>query len=273
MTITVTVIQLWLCLIFYVGFGTATFNTDSTIHDDVTASMLTTAAVEKSPTHRSNLTVNQIKHIEVYISVLLPNDNTKLFSMSKMAPAVEIATDRLSKVFFKDSMVSFNVTYVDSQCSPKYAIKEVFELYMKLRTIHLFLGPVCDLAVIPVAMQSLFWNIPIVTVGALDDEFILTKHENYPLLTRAGPFTLKNLSEFFYKLLAQFSWRNVKIVHDTNADMGIFRYVSYQMGLRLYENLYFTATLDVQKYQLDVKDTKYNKLFLEEIGDLFSGKL
>jgi hypothetical protein len=273
MTITVTVIQLWLCLIFYVGFGTATFNTDLTIHDDVTASMLTTTAVEKSLTHRSNLTVNQIKHIEVYISVLLPNDNTKLFSMSKMEPAVEIAKIRISKVFFKDSRVSFNVTYLDSKCSGKYAIQEAFESYMKLRTIHLFLGPVCDLAVMPVAKQTLFWNIPMVTVGAFDDEFVLKKREDYPLLTRAGPFTLKNLSEFFYKLLAQFRWRNVKIVHDTFADLGIFSFFSYQMGKVIYENLYYTATLHVQKYELEVKDTKYNKLFLEEIGDLFSGKL
>jgi hypothetical protein len=112
------------------------------------------------------------------------------------------------------------------------------EFYMKLRTIHLFLGPVCDLAVIPVAKQTLFWNIPMVTVGAVDDEFMLKKREDYPLLTRAGPFTLQNLSQFFYKLLAQFRWRNVKIVHDTFADLGIFSFLSYQMGKAIYENLY-----------------------------------
>lgn len=273
MKITVTVMQLWLCIMFYVGLGTAIFNTDSTIHDDITASTLTTVAVKKLLTHGSNLTVNQIKHIEVYIAVLLPNDNTKLFSMSKMEPAVEIATDRLSKVFFKDSRVSFNVTYLDSNCSEQYAMNEVFELYMKLRTIHLFLGPVCDLAVSPVAKQSLFWNIPMVTVGAVDDNFILTKNKDYPLLTRAGPFTLKNMYEFFRKLLAQFSWRNVKIVNDRFADLGIFKYLSHLIGKSLYENLYYTQTLSVQRYELEDKDTKYNKLFLEEIGDLFSGKL
>jgi hypothetical protein len=100
-----------------------------------------------------------------HISVLLPNDNTKLFSMSKMEPAVEIAKIRISKVFFKDSRVSFNVTYLDSKCSGKYAIQEAFESYMKLRTIHLFLGPVCDLAVMPVAKQTL----AISTAGSIFD--------------------------------------------------------------------------------------------------------
>lgn len=54
-----------------------------------------------------------------------------------------------------------------------------------------------------------------VALGALDDDFILKKQDDYYLVSRAGPFTLKNMSEFFYILLAQFSWMNVKILHDT----------------------------------------------------------
>lgn len=51
-----------------------------------------------------------------------------------------------------------------------------------------FLGPVCDYAVAPVARYSAFWNVPVITGGALADDF-RDKNE-YKLLTRmTGSYT------------------------------------------------------------------------------------
>ena len=55
--------------------------------------------------------------------------------------------------------------------------------------VHVFLGPVCDYSVAPVARYSSYWHKPVVSVGAMAHSFGTDKRApgaEYRLLTRVG---------------------------------------------------------------------------------------
>jgi Receptor family ligand binding region len=52
-----------------------------------------------------------------------------------------------------------------------------------LLTADVFLGPVCEYVISPVAKYASVWGIPLLTAAAQADGFT-HKHPNFPLLTR-----------------------------------------------------------------------------------------
>jgi Receptor family ligand binding region len=79
--------------------------------------------------------------------------------------------------------------------------------------VDVFFGPCCDYAAAPVARQTRYWKIPIVTVGAMARDYGVDRNKEFPMLTRVGA-NFNSLTQFLMKLLINFKWRSVIMVYD-----------------------------------------------------------
>jgi hypothetical protein len=61
--------------------------------------------------------------------------------------------------------------------------------------VHVFLGPSCDYAAAPISRQVTFWDLPMVTPGAMAYDFGRDKKSRYKLMTRVG-YNLNSLNTF-----------------------------------------------------------------------------
>ncbi|XP_046368236.2 atrial natriuretic peptide receptor 1-like isoform X3 [Haliotis rufescens] len=148
-------------------------------------------------------------------AVLLPFDDARLFSMSRIEPAVALAVHDLRK---KKTMLHkhhISVHYEDSKCDISHGINKAIELYMR-HEVHVFFGPVCDFAAAPVARQARFWNLPVISGGAMARDFSLYKDGTYSHLTRVGPVNFESLSVFFDRVLSHFGWNRLKLLYQSN---------------------------------------------------------
>ncbi|XP_077865376.1 atrial natriuretic peptide receptor 3-like [Saccoglossus kowalevskii] len=62
------------------------------------------------------------------------------------------------------------VDYTDSECSLTIGPVRAMEFVMR-KSVHVFLGPVCDYAAAPVARYTRYWDIPMLSAGTMSDHF------------------------------------------------------------------------------------------------------
>ncbi|KAE9531410.1 hypothetical protein AGLY_010616 [Aphis glycines] len=86
--------------------------------------------------------------------------------------------------------------------------------------LDLFLGPVCDYVIAPVSRYAGVWKIPVLTAGALAENF--DKRSEYPTLTRMmGSYKL--VGEAIRYTLHQFNWTVAGLLyytHELSSPMG-----------------------------------------------------
>ena len=123
---------------------------------------------------------------EVKIAAVLPEDSDRwMFSIARMRPAADIAIQRVVQQKLLAPAHRLTISYRDSKCSESDGMNEAINFYMRDQ-VNVFFGPICDFAAAPVARQTRFWDIPMVSVGAMARDFRTRRLEVYPLLTRAG---------------------------------------------------------------------------------------
>lgn len=175
---------------------------------------------------------------DINVSLLLPRNESYLFSLSKISPAIHIGIRNGYHKYLPKYGASMNVTYADSKCKESICMNEAIKLYANHRP-QLFIGPTCDLAVAPVARQATFWNIPVISVGALARDFRINKKRSYHLLTRLGPANLNTLSHFLGHLFGLVGFQKVKILYSRDETKGVFdlfcHYVTESIVLDIHE--------------------------------------
>ena len=151
------------------------------------------------------------KVVRVKIAALLPKDPQRRFAIHRIKPAIAIAMDKLKKENTTINGIKIEVEYADSRCDMSWAINEAFNFYMR-KEVNVFFGPCCDYSAAPVARQIKFWNLPMVTAGAMAADF---GHKNtyYHLLTRVGT-TLNSLTEGVLTMVFHLGWRRVKLLYN-----------------------------------------------------------
>ncbi|OXA44047.1 Atrial natriuretic peptide receptor 1 [Folsomia candida] len=152
----------------------------------------------------------------VKIGVLAPEGAVspmEHYSMSKVLPSIMLAvrSDRISSLL---PGYRFEINHRNTNCSSTLGPLAAFEFYIN-KTADVFLGPMCDYVIAPVARYAGHWGIPVLTAGAQADAF-RHKHDQYPTLTRmAGSYAL--VGEAFHAILARFGWRHVALFYHNHA--------------------------------------------------------
>ncbi|CAG5114461.1 unnamed protein product, partial [Candidula unifasciata] len=149
----------------------------------------------------------------VYILVLLPKSTNYLFSIERVSPAIALATDNVTSSQFlaRHRLVTL---YADSMCHIAEAMNEAITFYIKGK-VHAFFGPVCDYSMAPVARQAKYWNLPVITSGAMARDFSASKKTLYSTLTRVGS-SFNTLIEFLVTLFREYNYSKVNLVYEPN---------------------------------------------------------
>ena len=138
----------------------------------------------------------------VKLAVILPFSGDHPWSIPRAGEAIMYAVETVRRRSDLLPGRNIKVTFKDSHCSETLAPLAAMDLYWR-REAHVFVGPACDYAVAPIARFAPYWNIPVITGGAMVRAFSSKLH--YPLLTRISGSYAK-LGEMVAAVLNQFGW-------------------------------------------------------------------
>ncbi|XP_064645636.1 atrial natriuretic peptide receptor 1-like isoform X3 [Lineus longissimus] len=156
-----------------------------------------------------------LTHLIAKIRVILPADTKYNASITKTAPAIQIGIEKVKAMGLYQHI---NVKYEDSNCSNTLAPIAAMKFYMN-NEVNVFFGPFCDYAAAPVARYSPYWNIPMITVGAMANDF--SRKAEFGLLTRIGP-GFGGVSEYIHNILKFHNWNRVYGIYDPDGYGEIF---------------------------------------------------
>lgn len=207
------------------------------------------------------------------IACLLPADDKRLFSISRVAPALEIV---VNSELIKHQVLPFHkigISYADSKCSISHGMNEAINVFVDGH-VDVYFGPCCDYTAAPVARQLRYWNIPMVTAGAMARDFALSKLFQFPLMTRVGP-NFNSLVSFIISILQKFNWSRVKLVYDPLGQAHVvdkFCHIAtdgVHYGLRVQKVI---KDFKQEYFKFDSIKDILNKMTVE-VGNEFSSKL
>ncbi|CAF3458292.1 unnamed protein product [Rotaria socialis] len=111
-----------------------------------------------------------------------------------------------------EKWLHINLQAKDSNCSISLAPHKLVSAMLSNIPDVVF-GPFCDLAVAPVARLLHFQNIPLITMGAVSNEFTLQRQTMYSTLFRFG-YRTDELGSLIVKLLQYYKWSFVKFLYE-----------------------------------------------------------
>lgn len=217
------------------------------------------------------ITVKVTRGIEVKIAAILPEDAGRLFSFKRISPAIEYAIEHLQNNTDYVTDLTFSVTYRDSNCSSADSMNHAINFYIE-KKVDAFFGPVCDYSVAPVARQVKFWDIPLISAGAMARDFDTYRNVEYNLLSRVGPVNFKSLAMMMMQMLEEFEWRGFKLIYDNE-------------GQSEYMNAFCVLAASSLHYEIKAKHPNMTQdhfninttpdirsMLIEEVGLKYGGK-
>ena len=211
---------------------------------------------------------------KVPIAVLLPKNNTKWFSISRVKPAIDLALESTTN-YLDTTTAQLTVKYTDSMCKNSEAMNQAIEFYMR-GEVNVFFGPCCDYAAAAVARQVHYWDLPMLTTGAMAGDFGVYKKTEFRLLTRVGP-DINSLAGFILEALKYHGWNKVKLLFDPLGQMGVFEKFCHfatdgiQNAILKNNDNNNTGKIEKDHFKFTEKEEILDKLNVE-VGNTYSGK-
>lgn len=216
---------------------------------------------------------------ELRLAVITPRDRDRLFSLEKVLPAVEYALNSTT-VRQRFPRTRFQVILADSKCNTVNAPISAFSLYW-VSGVKVFLGPVCDYSLAPVARYSPYWGksgCPVITPGGMAHDFGANKsaaNAEFPLLTRVGG-TFDSLSRALLAIFSHFRYANatVKVVYNRDGHQEVAPRFCY-LAMSALVNVFRIRKWDyhLYLYLTGKRKDKERKMLTEEIGTKYGSKL
>ena len=219
------------------------------------------------------LAVKQIK-----FAVITHEDPRRLFALQKVLPAVDVAIEGKT---VKEVLpgVKVSVLSADSKCDSKMAPINAFNFYWEDH-VNVFMGPVCDYSLAPVARycdQWGRWGTPVITPGGMAHDFGANKAvagAEFPLLTRIGA-TFDSFSRAVVTLLHKFKYQSgtIKVLYNRDGhNEVVHRFCYLAMSALIYQ--FKTDRQKYHLYQFDVttNDETNSKILEEEVGSKYGSR-
>ncbi|XP_038159583.1 atrial natriuretic peptide receptor 3 [Cyprinodon tularosa] len=144
---------------------------------------------------------------EIEVLALLPQNNSFLFSQSRVAPAIRYAQDRLRA---DHPGFHFNIHFEDSD-QVNHALFALADRSCS-RKPDLILGPVREYEAAGVVRLASHWHIPVISAGALATAF-RDKQSEYSQLTRIAPSYVK-MAGIFSAMFEHFTLRSALLLYE-----------------------------------------------------------
>lgn len=193
--------------------------------------------------------------VNLTIGLILPEDNTYEFSITKVLPAIEYGLDKV-KGSLSNRNITINVITRDSQHSDILGPLAAIDVY---KSVDIFFGPVYNFAVAPIARYAPYWDVPIITAGAPDVQF---KHKatEYKQLTRIGAI-YETATKLLKALNEEYGWQRFGLLYHSFTDTSKPKSKCYQLVWAFLEFLteeYPEANKDIWKSKFDETTPKEN---------------
>ena len=185
-----------------------------------------------------------------------------------MKPAIDIALESAT-TYLDNTSNQLTVKYADSMCYNAQAMNEAFEFYTR-GEVNVFFGPCCDYAAAAVARQVTYWNLPMLTTGAMAGDFGEYKDRDFRLLTRVGP-DINSLGGFILETLKYHGWNKVKLLYDPLGQLEVFDTFCHFAtgGIQYAINKNTTVEMDIFKFK---KTSEITDKLNVEVGNTYAGK-
>jgi len=137
--------------------------------------------------------------------------------------------------------------------------------------VDVYFGPVCDYSVVSVARQVLYWNKPLITVGALAKDFSEYRHSEYALISRVGPINFASLAYSFVNLFKKYDWSRFKLLFEKGGQDAKFEGLCYLLSVAIYYQINLpnpNKTMDKDYFEIP---ENLDSMLRNEVSD-YSGK-
>lgn len=146
------------------------------------------------------------------------------------------------------------------------------DLFASLQ-VSVFLGPVCDYSLAPVARYAPVWNIPVISPGGFAHDMVSKQGPDgeFPSLTRVG-VTFNSMTDSIVAIMmGVFRWTKIKLIYDGEAMSSIMPRFCYLAAASL------VNTTKEKKMGHDFHiflpgAHSAEDLLLKEVGDAFGSK-
>lgn len=206
--------------------------------------------------------------ITVNIGSILPATRQNLFPIQHAIIAIEYAIEYLQNNTDILHGHTINVRYGDTSCIEAKGMNEAINFY-SVHNVTVFFGPICDFVVAVVARQAVYWNTPIVTVGALAQDFKASRMAEYSLLTRVGPITFDSVAKSFLALSQFYNWIRFKILFEDKGQDEYMESVCFLATKGL--SLEARATMKPDYFKLE-GNYDIESILRSEVGKSYGGK-
>ncbi|XP_064111440.1 uncharacterized protein LOC135218929 [Macrobrachium nipponense] len=148
------------------------------------------------------------------VAVIVPCNASHQYSRVKVLPVVELAVRHVRETGLRGPLANYtiNVRYRDSKTSSTDGPLAAVDLYFN-KAADVFLGPVDDYVLAPVARFSGRWNVPLLTPGGQPSAF--DSRKDYPLLTRLKGFYTE-VGQLFSSVVKHWGWKVLGIIYEEN---------------------------------------------------------
>lgn len=202
------------------------------------------------------------------LGAVLPFDSKWLFSSQHLHPAGEVALSRIWELGILPNE-SLTILFRDSKCNEAAGMNQTINLVVE-DDIDALLGLVCDFSAAPVARQVTFWNLPLVSVGAMANDFFVRRKDVYPMLTRASPVDLRSMVNAIEEISSAHNWTRIKVLFNRDGQNNLLPACCYLLGEAFVRTLPSLGK-ELDYYSIESTDTP-EKILLEEVGNQYSGR-
>ncbi|XP_036361172.1 atrial natriuretic peptide receptor 3-like [Octopus sinensis] len=221
---------------------------------------------DNSATHNDTVDLNVT---EVRIAVLVSTNNSLMFSIDRISPAIDLA---IEKVMHSGNLrsIRIKVNYHGVTCDATQPPLAAFKFYMN-NEVDIFFGPVCEYALAPVSRYSFYWNIPVISPGGMAHDF--QDKTEFGSLTRVG-ITFNGLSDSLLSIFRYYNWRKVYVLYNSNGlDTITFRFCFFTVSALAFqltkENISYHFHI-LENGGLNIKDVLLKGISTDIAGKLFT---
>ncbi len=201
---------------------------------------------------------------DIEVLVFLPQNNSYLFSYTRVAPAILYAQQRLKIDGGQYSGLHFNIQFENSNCQNDALFMLVDDRSCGQKP-DLILGPVCEYEAAAVVRLASHWNIPVISAGALAAGFS-NKNTEFSHLTRISPSYVK-MAETFTAIFEHFTWKTALLVYEDDKEErncfftleGVY-HLMVDFNIKTY-GFYQEDRLDTDDILQNIYDTEGNAVF------------
>lgn len=120
----------------------------------------------------------------------------------------------------------------------------------------------------PIARYAPFWNVAVITVGAMAQDFRKNKLSEYKTLTNIGA-TMHWLDKFLINLFRRFEWRQVIFIFDKDYQEPTTNFNCY-LTMASLKGALLNSKITVDYKIKERQDINVDSLLIEYVGNKFS---